>query len=253
MTWLVGAGWGWIASLGLWAGAAAGMYGRLEHRGIARAMALGAGVLLAVLSLDLLAAATREGGAVRVTAAFALGAVAFSLANAWLARRGARDRKRCGGCVEQPSEQSSPGSGLAIVFGTMLDALPESVIIGLETTARGGGLGWAVVAAFALGNFPEALSSAAGMTAARRSARYIWAVWIAASALSAATAGASAAFLPAASAEALAHLKAFAAGALLAMTVETLIPEAAHGAGAFTGTLAAGGFIVLMLFLALAA
>lgn len=251
MTWLVGAGWGWIASLGLLAGAAAGMYAPLEHRGIARAMALGAGVLLAVLSLELLGAATREGGAVRVTAAFALGAVAFSLANAWLARRGARDRKRCGGCVEQPSERSSPGSGLAIVFGTMLDALPESVILGLET-ASGGSPGWAVVAAFAVGNIPEALSGAAGMTAARRSARYIWAVWIAASALSAATAGASAAFLPAASAQALAHLKAFAAGALLSMTVETLIPEAAHGAGAFTGTLAAGGFVVLMLFLALA-
>ena len=252
MTWLVGAGWGWIASLGLLAGAAAGMYGPLEHRGIARAMALGAGALLAVLSLELLAAATREGGAARAAAAFAFGAGAFSLANAWLARRGARDRKRCGGCVEQPSERSVPGSGLAIVVGTMLDALPESVVLGLET-ARGGAPDWAVVAAFAVGNFPEGLSSAAGMAAAGRGARYIWAVWIAVSALSAATAGASAALLPAASASALAHLQAFAAGALLSMTVETLIPEAAHDAGAFTGTLAAAGFVVLMLLLALAA
>jgi zinc transporter, ZIP family len=106
----------------------------------------------------------------------------------------------------------------------------------------------ALVFAFSLGNLPEALSSAAGMRAAGRSYTYVFLVWsaIAIGAVVAIAAGyvgftsLSGAWVP--------RLQAFGAGALLAMTAETMIPEAFHNSPRFSGLLAALGF-GLLLFL----
>ena len=45
-------------------------------------------------------------------------------------------------------------------------------------------------------------------------------------------------------------IDAFAAGALPAMTVETMIPEGAQDGATFNGPLATGGFIAVLLLLA---
>ena len=248
MIWLEAFGWGWVASAGLLLGAAAGMYGPLEHRGIARTMAFGAGILLAALSADMLISAWQALGGAPAAAAMLAGAGVFSGVNAWLSRRGAKDRKRCGGCVRQATESDHPGSGAAIAAGTIMDAIPEGLILGLET-AQTGSPGLATLAAFVLGNFPEALSASSGMTVARRPKHQIWLIWLAAAAITATTAGLSAAFLPGASEANVAYLNAAAAGALLAMTVETLVPEAADGSPAFNGIFAAAGFILLLALL----
>lgn len=248
MIWLEAFGWGWVASAGLLVGAAAGMYGPLEHRGIARIMAFGAGALLAALSLDLVANAWRSAGALPVAGAMLSGAAIFSGVNAWLSRRGAKNRKRCGGCVHQSTEADHPGSGMAIAAGTILDAIPEGLILGIETV-QSGAPGLATLAAFAIGNFPEALSGAAGMTVARRPTWQIWFIWAAAAGITALAAGISAALLPGISPMGSACLEAAAAGALLSMTVETLIPEAADGSPAFNGIVAAAGFVLLLSML----
>ena len=101
----------------------------------------------------------------------------FSSVNWLLSRHGAKHRKRCGECVEQPREEQQPGSGLAIAAGSFLDGVPEGVVLGLSVLHQGApGLG--TVAAFFLGNIPEALSSSAGMRRAGRSARYVFGVWV---------------------------------------------------------------------------
>lgn len=249
--WIAAAGWAGLASLGLIAGALAGLFSPLEHRGIARVMALGAGVLLATASLDLTIAAVDHAGAVQTALFLALGAGSFSLVNAWLARRGAKDRKRCGGCVQQATESTHPGSGLAIAIGTVVDGAAEGIVLGIET-ARSGGPPVALLVAFMLGNFPEALSATAGMDVARRSRRYIFAVWVAAALFMSAIAALSAAFLIKMPAMAQSWIEAFAAGALLSMTVETMIPEASQDAATLNGLLAVGGFAALLLLLAIA-
>ena len=43
-------------------------------------------------------------------------------------------------------------------------------------------------------------------------------------------------------------LQLFGAGALIAMVIETIIPEAVHGTPKFAGTIAAAGFAALLLF-----
>src|SRR5687768_17591203 len=81
---------------GLLAGAvvAVAFAGRLPHRVIAAIMGFGGGVLIAVLSVDLMDSAFDDGGPVVATAGFLFGATAFSAINWRLAQSGARHRNR---------------------------------------------------------------------------------------------------------------------------------------------------------------
>ena len=95
-------------------------------------MTFSAGILLAVVAVDLIVNA-RATVSLRWTVVGLLGGAAvFSFVNGLLSRRGAQDRKRCGECVEQPVEEQRPGSGLAIAAGTFLDGVPEGVVLGLS-------------------------------------------------------------------------------------------------------------------------
>jgi ZIP family zinc transporter len=237
--------WGAVSSVGLLVGAIAGSFSRLSHHAIAMAMSVGAGLLLAGVSLKVAADAVQIAGPVAVAVSLLMGAAMFSASNALLARFGAVHRKRCGDCVQQPTESEQPGSGLAIAVGNALDAVPQAMILGIAMHDRLVPL--ALVFAFSVGNLPEALSGAAGMRAAGRTYTYILLLWaaIAAGAVIAIAVGyvgfgtLGAAWPP--------RLQAFGAGALLAMIAETMIPEAFHNSPRFSGLLAAFGFGLLLL------
>ena len=237
--------WGAVSSAGLLIGAIAGSFFRIPHHAIAMAMSVGAGLLLAGVSLKVAAEAIQLAGPVAAALSLLLGAAAFSASNALLAGFGAAHRKRCGDCVQQPVELQQPGSGFAIALGNALDTLPEALVLGIAL--RGRIVPLALVIAFSVGNLPEALSSAAGMRVAGRSYTYILMLWsaVAIGAVVALAVGYVAfgslgeAWPP--------RLQAFGAGALLAMTAETMIPEAFHNSPRFSGLLAACGFGLLLL------
>ena len=94
----------------------------MPHQPIAMAMSVGAGLLLAGVSLKVAADAIRIAGPMAALLSLLLGAAVFSASNALLARFGAAHRKRCGDCVQQPAESQQPGSGVAIALGNALDA-----------------------------------------------------------------------------------------------------------------------------------
>ena len=243
--WISACGWALLVSAPLLVGAWAGLYLPLRHRGITGIMAAGAGLLIAAASLDLIASAVEESGSVQAGIALVAGAAAFSFVNLWLARHAARHRKRCGECVQQPTEKGVPGSGMAIAAGTLMDAFPESIVLGLETT-RIGAPGAGLLAAFALGNFAEAMSSASGMGIAGRSKRYIAGLWTLAVLAATLLAGISAAFSAVFPPGLAGICNGVAAGALLAMVVETMIPEASHETPPLNGLLAVLGFLVVL-------
>jgi zinc transporter, ZIP family len=248
--WLQAAGWGILSAFGLLIGAVGGYYTSLQHTAISRTMTFAAGVLLAVVAVDLVINA-RDAASLHWTVMGLLcGAAVFSSVNWLLSRRGAQHRKRCGECVEQPKEEQQPGSGLAIAAGTFLDGVPEGVVPGLSVLQHGAP-GPGTVAAFFLGNIPEALSSSAGMRRAGRSARYVFGVWIGITlmiSLAAAVAGlVFRGTVPAVRGTA----EAFAAGAILALVSETMIPEAFHGTPQFNGLLLVVGFVALLILLVL--
>ena len=134
--WLRAAGWGALSASGLLIGAVGGYYMSLQHTIIARVMTFAAGVLLAVVAVDLVINARGATSLQWTVAGLLCGAAVFSFVNWLLSRRGAQHRKRCGECVEQPEEEQQPGSGLAIAAGTFLDGVPEGVVLGLSVLHR---------------------------------------------------------------------------------------------------------------------
>ncbi|GAA0250498.1 ZIP family zinc transporter [Halobacterium noricense] len=242
--------WGLLAGSGLLIGAvvAVTLYGRFSHRIIAATMGFGGGVLIAVLSIQLMESAYDDGGPIAATTGFLLGATAFSTINWRLAQNGARHRNRCGECVEQPSETEHKGSGLAIAVGAVLDGIPESVVIGLSLLA-GENIGLGLVAGFFLSNVPQGLSSASGMKKAGRSSKYIFSLWTGILLISGMAAAAGYLLLGTANSAIPATILAFAAGGVLAMLAESMIPEAFADAQPFTGLITVVGFLVAFLII----
>ena len=248
--WLQAASWGALSASGLLIGAVGGTYTSLQHITVARAMTFAAGVLLAVVAMDLVINARGAASLHWTVTGLLFGAAVFSSANWLLSRHGARNRKRCGDCVEQPNEGQQPGSGLAIAAGTFLDGVPEGVVLGLSVLHHGApDLG--TVAAFFLGNIPEALSSSAGMRRAGRSARYVFGMWIGIAVMISLAAAVAALLLRGTGPAVRGTFEAFAAGAILSLVSETMIPEAFHDSPQFNGLLLVVGFVALLVLLTL--
>lgn len=238
--WVQAGLWGLLAGSALLIGAAAGYYLRVPRRVVAAVMAFGSGVLISALSFELMDEAFRRGGFDSTAAGFLAGAAAFTAANWALARYGARHRKRSNG--QQPSEADDAGSGLAIAVGSLLDGVPESVVIGLSLL-NGGAVGWVAVTAVFLSNIPEGLSSSAGMRKAGRPARYVFGIWAGITVASGLASVAGYAVFAGLGPEVVAATTAVAAGAILAMLADTMIPEAFEEAHGAAGLITAAGFL----------
>ncbi|MET0930224.1 MAG: ZIP family zinc transporter, partial [Aeromicrobium sp.] len=221
--WLEAGAWGLLAGAALVVGALVAWFVRVPQTVVAAVMAFGSGVLISALSFDLIDEAERTGGLVPTVAGALGGAVVYVSANLLLARRGAQHRKRSED--QQPSEDEQTGSGSAIAIGALLDGIPESVVLGVSLLG-GGGVGLPVLAAIAISNLPEGLSSAAGMKRSGRSARYVFGVWIGIAVASGLAGLFGCLLLQDASDQTIAAITAVAAGAILAMVADTMIPEA---------------------------
>lgn len=232
--------WGLLAGGALLIGAAVAWFVRVPQRLIAGIMAFGAGVLISALAFELMDEAYRRGGFGATAIGFVGGAAIYTAANWLLARYGARHRKRSQD--QQPSESEDSGSGMAIAVGALLDGIPESIVIGLSPL-QGGAVSTVAVAAIFLSNIPEGLSSAAGMRRAGRSAPYVFGVWGAIALASGVAAWVGYAVFRDFPAEIVAATTATAAGAILSMLVDTMVPEAFEHAHDATGLITVFGFL----------
>lgn len=232
--------WGFVAGSALLVGAGVGYFIHVPQRLIAAIMAFGSGVLISTLSFDLMDEAYQTGGFDSTAFGFLVGALVYTVANWVLEKQGAKHRKRSG--KQQPSEDDHAGSGMAIAVGALLDGIPESIVIGL-TMLQGGAVSFVAVTAIFLSNIPEGLSSAAGMKKAGRTPAYVFGVWgsIAMSSGLAALIGYT--VFQGVSPEVVAGTTAIAAGAILAMLVDTMIPEAFEAAHTFAGLITVAGFL----------
>lgn len=233
--------WGFVSGGALVIGAAVGYFARVPGRVIAGIMAFGSGVLLSALSFELMEEAFRQAGLTATATGFLLGSVIYAAANRLLATWGAKHRKRSGS--QQPAEADQGGSGVAIAVGALLDGIPESIAIGLSIL-QGGAVSVATVASIFLSNLPEGLSSSAGMRHAGRSAAYVFGVWTGIAIACGLASLAGYAVFGAFSPFIVALTMAVAAGAMLTMIVDTMIPEAFSETHNWAGLIAVLGFLI---------
>lgn len=230
-------GSGFAAGCALLVGSAVAWFTTVPARVVAAVMAFGAGVLISALSFELVEEAMDQGGLPATALGFLVGSLVYVGLNLLLARRGARHRKRSG---EQ--HPSGPGTGGAIAIGALIDGIPESMVLGLSFLT-GGGVSIPMLAAVFISNVPEGLSSTAGMKKSGRAPGYVFGVWGGIAAASGVAALAGYLLLDGAPAGVLAFVNALAAGGILAMIADTMIPEAFEEAAVYSGLIATLGFL----------
>ena len=236
---LTAAFWGFVGGAALLVGAALGLALRPSSRVVGLVMAFGAGVLISAVAFELVDEGFQHAGAGPVTMGLVGGAITFFLGDRILDRRGGTDRKRSGG-------QQAGAAASGLVLGAMLDGIPESAAIGISLL-DGGGVGIAVVVAVFLSNIPESLSAAVGLRAAGHSPAWILRLWLAVALVSAGAAAAGYGLLGGDSTATVAGVQAFAAGAILTMLADTMMPEAFEDSGPAVGLLTCAGFIAAFL------
>lgn len=235
---LVAAWWGALAAAALLVGTLIVWVLRPSARSIAVVMALGSGVLIASVAYDLVGDALAEATSLAGAVALIAGAGAFVLGARIIERKGGRHRKR------PHHEHAVVGSALAIVLGSVLDGIPESFVLGL--TVVQGGVSLPLFAGIALSNLPEGMASASGLQRSGWPLRRVLLMWSAV--IVAAAIAAAGGFLVLSGADPLvaALVQMFAGGALLAMIVDTMLPEAYQVERNWTGLLVVTGFVVTL-------
>lgn len=235
--------WGGIAGAANLLGAIVVLLISLPQRLIAYIMALGTGALIGAVAYELLGEAMEISGLTQIALGFLGGAAIFTIFDILINNRGARHRKRSGHGDEKPEGSSS---GVAIFVGTIMDAIPETAMIGLAL-ASGNGVSVALIAAIFISNLPEGISSTSGLKKSGFSTTRVLSMWgfvLVASALSS-LAGYS--LLDLMTEDAQAILSSFAAGAIIAMICSTMMPEAYEKAGPIVGFITACGIFITLL------
>jgi zinc transporter, ZIP family len=230
-------GWGTLAASSLVIGAVLALLFRIKLPLIGLIMGFGAGVLISAVAFDLVeeAADKASGRGATLVGIFAGCGVFFG--GDWLIDRlGGSDRK-------DPTGAQENGSALAIVLGTVLDGIPESMVIGL-TIFEGGAVGAAYLAAVFISNLPESISSTSGLaTSGWKKSRILW-MWTAIALISGLASLAGYGLFQNSSPDTTAFVLAFAGGAILTMLAETMMPEAYEHGGKWVGVVTTLGFAV---------
>jgi zinc transporter, ZIP family len=232
--------WGGFAAAALLLGYLLAMRG-LSNRTIGLIMGVGAGALISAIAYELIPESAMQGWDVAV--AFALGAIAFFVGDWFVDKQGGAERKGIEG------EQDS-GSGSAIYIGTLLDNIPESLILGMGL-ALGGAINIAFLASVFVSNLPEGVAGTTNLKAAGHSWHRIFWMWLSLVIVSALCAGLGYALVSWQPGVTGHYAQAFAAGAMLTMLADAMMPEAFEHGGKLVGILTVLGFLAAAILSAI--
>jgi len=232
-------GWGLLSASSLVIGALVALRFHIPLRVIGLIMGFGAGVLISAVAFDLVEeAAGKSTGHGALVAGLFSGCLVFFGGDRLIDHLGGGDRKDPTG-----GEEEGGGSPLSIVLGTVLDGIPESMVIGL-TIFEGGAVGAAYLAAVFISNLPESISSTSGLvTSGWVKSRILW-MWIGITLVSALASLAGYGLFQDSSPGVVAFVLTFAAGAILTMLANTMMPEAFEHGGKWVGIMVTLGFAV---------
>jgi zinc transporter, ZIP family len=227
--------WGFVAAATLIAGGAFVLRWPVGDRTLGMIMAFGSGVLISAVAFELVQEGyDRAGRTDVISLGLFAGSAAFFAGDFLIDRMGGDDRKSSRG-------KQVDGSALAIVLGIVLDGIPESLVLGL-TIVLGGSVSVSFLVAVALSNVPEAIAATSGLAAGGWSGRRILGLWTLVALVSALAALVGFAAFDSASANTNAFVLSFAAGAILTMLADTMMPEAFEHGGKLVGVVTTFGF-----------
>jgi ZIP family zinc transporter len=222
-------GWGALAASSLVIGALLGLARSWPDRVIGIVLAFGAGALISAVSFDLAQEGAQVGSPGTVALGLGLGAVTYYVLDLAVERGGGDD---AGG-----------DAGAALALGAFLDGIPEQLVLGIGL-ASGEGLSVGLLAAIFVSNLPEAIGSATDMRASGRKRPQIVRLWVAVAIVCTLASVAGYAIADTTSGDLKATIDGFAAGALLVMLIDSMIPEAVAKGGRVAGLATVLGFAV---------
>ena len=221
-------GWGAVAASSLVIGALLGMLRTWRGGVVGFVLAFGAGALISSVAYELVEDGIQTGGFIPISVGLALGAAVYYVADRALEKR-----------------SSGASTGLPLALGALLDGIPEQLVLGLGLAA-GGGVSVALLASVFVSNLPEGLGSAADMKGAGRSPCSILGLWSAVAGLCTLATVAGYALAEVLPEEVSTGVNGFAAGALLVMLTDSMIPEAESKAPGKAGLATVLGFACAM-------
>ena len=143
--------------------------------------------------------------------------------------------------VQRKGVELQHGAALAIWLGILLDGVPESFVIGASMTHSAVSL--SLLAGLFLSNYPEALSSSVGMRQQGFSVLRIVTMWTSLMLITGLGAAVGQIVLDGAPLTAFALVEGIAAGAMLTMIAQTMLPEAYLRGGSIIGFATLLGFL----------
>jgi len=257
--------WGFIASIPLVIGCIVALFVSLPKGVIAAIMAFGSGVLVAALTFSLVEEAFSLSQSIPpVVIGFILGGVSYSVANRILDKKSSghgnspansntrgtrsnsspvRNRKRSHG---DNAGGGKSASGLSLLVGSVMDNIPENMALGISLVT-GGAVNVVLIAAIFISNFPEGLASTEGMKSNGRSKKYIIGLWSISVIIGTISTAIGFAVLSKASPFVISVAISFAAGTILVMLAESMIPEAFEEGGSKIGLATMAGFAIAFI------
>jgi ZIP family zinc transporter len=229
-------GWGALAASSLVLGAGLAFARRWPTWQIGLVLAFGAGALISAVSFELAAEGLAVGSLGATAGGLAIGALTYYGLDGLIARRFSAGRGRTG-------RASASDPGIALALGAFLDGIPEQLVLGIGL-AGGEGIGIGLLVAIFVSNLPEAIGSASEMRAQGSGGWAIMRIWIAVALICTLASVAGYAIADVASGEVVGAINGFAAGALLVMLVDSMIPDATKMTGRTAGLETTLGFAV---------
>lgn len=228
--------WGALAASSLVVGALLAFARRWPKRWVGLVLAFGAGALISAISFELAAEAARAGGYAVTAIGLAVGAFSYFFLDGVIAHRFGAGRGR-------PGRKQASDAGPALALGAFLDGVPEQMALGIGL-ASGEGISVGLLVAIFVSNLPEAIGSATEMRSSGTAERTILRLWLGVAAICAIATIVGYAVADATGGDFKAVINGFAAGALIVMLIDSMVPEATREAGRAAGLVTTLGFAV---------
>ena len=225
-------GWGALAASSLVIGVGLAFVRKWSPVLIGLILAFGAGALISAVSLELTQDALEVGSGASVAIGLALGALTYFLADGALARRDKSAPGKGGG-----------GGGTSLALGSFLDGVPEQAVLGIGL-AGGEPVSVALLVAIFVSNLPEGIGAGTDMHAGGMTRGKILRIFLVVALVCTLSSVAGYAIADTVSGDVQAAINGFAAGALLVMLIDSMIPEAREKGLRRAGLVAVVGFAV---------